>query len=110
MSQPELIMFNVETIYPTGDFQTAPTWKLKVGSRLLTGQSTYSYDNNTQSVTLELSFKIPMSGLLEQAVPVMESGVTSTESDGAKVPPSPRTGFFSNPMEYGDSLHEEGRV
>lgn len=94
MNKTEYSMFNVETIYPTGDFQTEPIWKLKVGSHLLTGQSTYSFDANTQTLTLDLSFKIPMSSLLEQAVPVMANGATNKESNGVKGPPYLMNGYW----------------
>ena len=93
MNNKNYSMFNVETIYPTGDFQTEPTWKLKVGSRLLTGQSTSSYDASTRMLTLDLSFKIPMSSLLEQAQPVMDNGATDMDSSGVKDRESLKTGF-----------------
>jgi hypothetical protein len=94
MNETESSLFNIDTIYPTGDFLTAPTWKLKVGSHLLTGRSTYLFEPKTQTVTLDLSFKIPMSSLLEQATPVMVSGVTSTVSSGAKVRTYQGSGFL----------------
>ena len=93
MSNTDYSMFNVETIYPTGDFQTEPIWKLKVGSRLLTGQSTYSYDANTQMLTLDLSFKIPMSSLLKQVTPVIETGAIKMDSSGVKDRLSLKNGF-----------------
>ena len=96
MSNTDYSMFNVETIYPTGDFQTEPIWKLKVGSRLLTGQSTYSYDASTQMLTLDLSFKIPMSSLLKQVTPVIETGATKMDSSGVRAPESLKTGWFRN--------------
>jgi hypothetical protein len=92
MSKTEYSMFNVETIFPTGDFEMEPIWKLKVGSHLLTGQSTYSFDSKGQNLTLDLSFKIPMSNLLEQVKPVMQNGVNDMDLNGAKAPMFPWNG------------------
>lgn len=83
MSCTAFNLFDLTSIYPTGVLNAEPIWKLRVGSQLVTGESTCSYENNTQTLTLDLSFKIPMSVLQEAAKPRTPTGATNTTSSGA---------------------------